>query len=282
MDGVIVINKPKNITSNGVVQKVRKALNIKQVGHCGTLDPLATGVLPILVGQGTKISKYLVEHDKTYIATIQLGVKTSTADSEGDIIENRDVPVLDEKQICNTLLKFKGESMQTPPMYSAIKKDGKKLYEYARLGQSIEIEPREIFIYEIKLLKWEKELNQIVFEVTCSKGTYIRSLCEDIAQKNGTIGFMKELIRTRVDEFIIDDSVTLEKLEAGDFNIVTIEDIFKTAHSINLEQKELSAFLNGVLINNDKLDGVYRIYNNDKFIGLGVIKNKLLKRDVIV
>ena len=110
MDGVIVINKPKNITSNGVVQKVRKALNIKQVGHCGTLDPLATGVLPILVGQGTKISKYLVEHDKTYIATIQLGVKTSTADSEGDIIENRDVPVLDEKQICNTLLKFKGHA----------------------------------------------------------------------------------------------------------------------------------------------------------------------------
>ena len=127
MDGVIIINKPSGITSNAVVQKVRKVLNIKQVGHCGTLDPLAIGVLPILTGQGTKISKYLVEHDKTYIATIKLGEKTETADSEGKIIETRKVPNLTEKNIIQVMEGFLGKQMQIPPMYSAIKKERKKV-----------------------------------------------------------------------------------------------------------------------------------------------------------
>lgn len=186
MNGVIIINKPKGITSNAVIQKVRKTLKTKQVGHCGTLDPLATGVLPILVGQGTKISKYLVEHDKTYIATIKLGEKTETADSEGKTIEEKPVPILEEKHITQVLESFLGKQMQKPPIYSAIKKDGKKLYEYARKGQSVEIEPRQIEIYKIKLLKFDKEDNTIMFKTTCSKGTYIRSLCEDIAEKLGT------------------------------------------------------------------------------------------------
>lgn len=132
MDGVIIINKPQGYTSNDIVQIVRKAFLTKRVGHCGTLDPMATGVLPILIGQGTKISKYLVEHDKTYIATVKLGAKTDTADIEGRIIKTKEVPNLSEKAIKDVLSGFLGKQWQKPPMYSAIKKDGKKLYEYAR------------------------------------------------------------------------------------------------------------------------------------------------------
>lgn len=187
MDGVIIINKPKGYTSNDVVQKVRKRLGTRQVGHCGTLDPLATGVLPILVGQGTKTSKYLVEHNKTYMATIQLGEKKTTGDCEGETIETKPVKEMSKTKIEKVLSSFLGKQMQVPPKYSAIKKEGKKLYEYARQGIEVEIEPREIEIYKIALLNWEEEENQIVYEVMCSKGTYIRSLCEDIAEKLETV-----------------------------------------------------------------------------------------------
>ena len=132
MNGIIIINKPKGYTSNDIVQIVRKTFSTRRVGHCGTLDPLATGVLPILIEQGTKLSKYLVEHDKTYIATIKLGEKTDTADAEGKIIEQKEVPEFSEDTIKNTLKNFLGTQLQKPPIYSAIKKDGKKLYEYAR------------------------------------------------------------------------------------------------------------------------------------------------------
>lgn len=284
MDGVIIINKPKGITSNAVVQKVRKALNTKQVGHCGTLDPLASGVLPILVGKGTKISKYLVEHDKTYIATIKLGKKTETADSEGKIIEIKPVPNLNTNVIKDTLSAFLGKQMQTPPIYSAIKKDGKKLYEYARSGMEVEIEPRKIEIRSIELIEWNKTNNEITYKVNCSKGTYIRSLCEDIATKLGTVGFMKELVRTRVNEFEISNSLTVEELEILKENIpyISIEYIFKDNKSISLDTKKLELFLNGIMLTIKRDSGVYRVYNNNKFIGLGIVHNELLKRDVIV
>ncbi len=284
MDGVIIINKPKGISSNEVIQRVRKILQIKQVGHCGTLDPLATGVLPILVGQGTKVSKYMVEHDKTYIATIQLGTKTTTADGEGEILQKQGVSNITEDEICNCLITFKGEQMQIPPIYSAIKKNGKKLYEYARKGENVEIEARKIFIHEIKLLKWESKLKQIVFEVKCSKGTYIRSLCEDIAERLGTIGFMNDLIRTKVNKFRIEDSITIEEIEKSpnSIRIISIEELFNGSEKIILDNSALNYFLNGVMLTNNRHDDVYRIYNNDKFIGLGIIKDGLLKRDVIV
>ena len=182
MDGVLIVNKPKGYTSHDVVNVLRKALNTKKIGHTGTLDPNATGVLLILVGAATKISKYLIEHDKTYIATIKLGEKTDTGDSEGNVIEeNQDSPVFSREQLEEVLKTFIGKQKQIPPKYSAIKVNGKKAYEYARQGQEIELEPRDIEIYSIKLLKLEGK--EITFEVSCSKGTYIRVLCEDIAQK---------------------------------------------------------------------------------------------------
>ena len=184
MDGILVINKPKGYTSHDVVNCLRKALNTKKIGHTGTLDPNATGVLPILVGTATKLSKYLIEHDKTYIATVKLGEKTETGDSEGTVIK-QDLGILTRKitegEIKNVLNSFKGKQQQIPPMYSAIKINGKKAYEYARKGQEVKIEPREIEIYDIRFIS--KDNLEITFEVSCSKGTYIRTLCESIAEK---------------------------------------------------------------------------------------------------
>lgn len=184
MDGILVINKPKGYTSHDVVNCLRKALNTKKIGHTGTLDPNATGVLPILVGTATKLSKYLIEHDKTYIATVKLGEKTETGDSEGTVIK-QDSGILTKKitkgEIENVLNSFEGKQQQIPPMYSAIKINGKKAYEYARKGQEVKIEPREIEIYDIRFIN--KDNLEITFEVSCSKGTYIRTLCENIAEK---------------------------------------------------------------------------------------------------
>lgn len=184
--GLLIINKPKNYTSHDIVNVVRKKLNTKKVGHTGTLDPDATGVLPILIGTATKISKYLIEHKKAYIATIKLGYKTDTGDSSGKVIkEDKHFQEIDNKEIENVLVSFLGKQKQVPPMYSAIKVGGKKLYEYAREGKTLEVQAREIEIYDIDLKGCNKD--EISFEVNCSKGTYIRTLCEDIAEKLGTI-----------------------------------------------------------------------------------------------
>lgn len=184
MDGIILINKPKEWTSHDMVNKVKKILNEK-VGHTGTLDPMATGVLPLLVGKGTLCSKYLINHNKTYKVKLELGKKTDTADTEGKIVEEKEVTnkMLEETVIKEVLNKFLGKQEQIPPIYSAIKVNGKKLYEYARKGQTVEIKPRQIEIYSIELLSIDKNLKQIEFKVSCSKGTYIRSLCEDIGNK---------------------------------------------------------------------------------------------------
>lgn len=316
LDGIIVVNKPKGCTSHDVVNKVKKILNEK-VGHTGTLDPNATGVLPLLVGKGTKLSFYLIEHDKEYVVTLQLGTKTDTADCEGNVVEQKEVKEtkLKDENIRNVLQSFLGKSKQMPPMYSAIKVNGKKLYEYARKDETVEIKSREIEIYEIELLNILKEEKQIVFRVKCSKGTYIRSLCENIAQKLNTVGYMKELQRTIVGKFHIEDSITVEELEQNKDNIefmqkhfITIEEFFESSleeskiiqkqenENTNLKQKDkihlkdivlnekrLKLFLNGVQLTYRLPDGLYRIYNEDKkFVGIGMVKNNLLKREIIV
>lgn len=285
MDGILIVNKPKNCTSHDVVYKVKKITNQK-VGHTGTLDPMATGVLPLLIGKGTLCSKYLIEHDKIYKATIQLGKKTTTADQEGEVIEEQEIAnnALEPQYVTKRLKEFLGKQIQTPPMYSAIKVNGKKLYEYARKGQNVEVPKREIEIYEIELLNIDKQNKKIEYKVHCSKGTYIRSLCEDIAQKLGTIGYMAELERLKVGKFILKNAVSIDDLEKENIekNIITIEEIFKNNEKINLTRKKLELFLNGVQITYDNPDGVYKIYCENKFIGTGTVKEKLLKRDVII
>lgn len=283
MDGVIIINKQKNFTSHDVVNVIRKKLNIKKVGHTGTLDPNATGVLPILVGKATKISKYLIEHDKTYIATIKLGEKTDTGDNEGQVIEEKLVPTdLKKEDINNVLQSFLGKQKQVPPMYSAIKINGKKLYEYAREGKEVKLEAREIEIYKIQLLEYKN--SKIKFEVECSKGTYIRTLCEDIAKKLGTVGYMEKLQRTKVNNFKIGDSVLLDDitLENVEEDLIKIEEVFKEKDKIELDNKKLELFLNGVKLTYDLPKDIYRIYNNKQFIGIGIVENKLLKRDIVI
>lgn len=255
MDGIIIINKPKGYTSHDVVNKVRKIYNTKKVGHTGTLDPNATGVLPILIGKATKLSDYLMEHNKTYIATMKLGERRDTGDSEGKVIETKETNEPSEKVVKNVLNSFLGKQLQTPPMYSAIKIQGKKLYEYAREGKQIEIPKREIEIYSINL-ESIKNL-EIKFNVTCSKGTYIRTLCEDIAMKLETIGYMKELIRSEVDRFSINEAYTIEELEEDKENIhiMSIEELFEDNEKIILNEEKLKLFLNGGRINVEAITG---------------------------
>lgn len=187
MEGILIVNKSKGFTSQYVVSKIKKILNIKKAGHTGTLDPLATGVLPILIGNYTKLSKYLIEHDKVYRAKIQFGEKRETGDLEGKVIETSEKRITNVEEIKKVLSAMLGKQMQIPPMYSAIKINGKKLYEYARSGERVEVPAREIEIYQLDFIDFKEEEQILEMEVSCSKGTYIRTLCEDIAEKLGTV-----------------------------------------------------------------------------------------------
>ena len=291
MNGIIIINKPKGCTSHDIVYKIKKIFNEK-VGHTGTLDPMAEGVLPILIGKGTLLSKYLINHDKKYIVKLQLSTKTDTADSEGKIIEECAVnnQLLNKENIEKVLKNFIGKQEQIPPIYSAIKVNGKKLYEYARKGQEVELKPRQIEIYDIKLIQYSVEEKQIEFEVFCGKGTYIRSLCEDIAKKFETVGYMKNLKRVQVGNFKIENSITIDELENNINNeefinskIISIEKLFNKNSIIKLDDRKLQLFLNGVKLTQKYKDGIYRIYDRkEKFVGIGIIENQLLKRDIVI
>lgn len=287
MNGILIVNKPLNYTSHDIVYKVKKITGMK-VGHTGTLDPMATGVLPLLIGKGTLCSKYLINHDKIYNVKLQLGTKTDTADSEGNIIEQKEIKeeMLFQNTVEKTLNDFIGKQEQIPPMYSAIKINGKKLYEYARKGKKVEIKPRQIEIYDIKLLRIDKENKQIEFCVKCSKGTYIRSLCEDISEKLDTVGYMIGLNRIQVGEFNIKQAISIEELENNKEiikdKIITVEELFRNLDKIELDKRKLELFLNGVQLSDSNIDGIYRIYSKENFIGIGIVKNKLLKRDIII
>lgn len=298
MDGILIVKKEKGCTSHDVVAKVKRIAKTK-VGHTGTLDPMATGVLPLLLGEGTKISKYLIEHDKIYEAVVQLGKKTDTADGEGKVIEEKEVDtnlVMTEK-VQMVLKQLEGKQKQRPPIYSAIKIKGKKLYEYARKNEEIEIPEREIEIYSIQLISLNEEEKTISFRVHCSKGTYIRSLCETIAEKLNTIGYMKELNRVKVGKFTIEQAIPIKEIEtlesmqqeenqAINFwqeNLITIEQFFKDKSSIILNERQLTLFYNGVQQTRQEKDEIYRIYNEEnQFIGTGIIEKSLLKREIVI
>ena len=287
MDGVIIINKPKGFTSQDVVSKTKKILNVKKAGHTGTLDPLATGVLPVLIGNYTKLSKYLIEHDKVYRAKIKFGEQRETGDLEGKIVKTSDVKVNDIENIKFVLNKMIGEQMQVPPMYSAIKINGKKLYEYARNGETVEVPARKIEIYKLDLIDFNEIEQSLEVEISCSKGTYIRVLCEDIAKNLGTVGFMEELNRIKVDKFDIDKSLSFEDLEKNKENIekylIKMEDIFKDLPKIFLTSRKKELFLNGVKLRGYEnfKDGMYNIFQNE-YIGIGIVENGTLKRDIVI
>ncbi|MCK8823501.1 tRNA pseudouridine(55) synthase TruB [Fuchsiella alkaliacetigena] len=211
MQGIINLVKPLNLTSFQAVKRVRKILQIRKVGHTGTLDPLATGVLPICVGRATKVSRFLVDTSKEYIAELRLGIKTDTLDAAGEIVAEEEVSELNTELIKEACAEFVGEIEQVPPMYSAVKQDGKRLYRLAQQGKTVEREPRQVKIYNLKVLA--VDLPVIRFAVECSKGTYIRVLAADIAKKLGSCGHLSFLIRDRVGPFKINEAIILAELE---------------------------------------------------------------------
>lgn len=210
MDGILVIRKEKGFTSHDVVAKLRGILHMKKIGHTGTLDPEAEGVLPVALGNGTRLVEMLTEKEKTYEAVLRLGIKTDTQDMTGNVLEEREVRI-SEQEAEEAVQSFQGSQMQIPPMYSALKVGGKKLYELAREGRVIEREPRPVYFREIKILG--TELPRVRLRVTCSKGTYIRTLCHDIGEKLGCGGCMEALLRTRSGRFTLEESYTLAQIE---------------------------------------------------------------------
>jgi len=302
MDGILIVKKEKGCTSHDVVAKVKRIAKTK-VGHTGTLDPMATGVLPLLLGEGTKLSKYLIEHDKIYEAVVQLGKKTDTADGEGKVIEEKEVAtnLVTIERIQTVLKQLEGKQKQKPPIYSAIKIKGKKLYEYARKNETIEIPEREIEIYSMQFISYDEKEQTISFRVHCSKGTYIRSLCETIAERLNTVGYMKELNRVKGGDFTIEKAVSIEEIEKLETsepmkkdgkkqdenfwqkNLITIEQVFKEKSTVILNERQLTLFYNGVQQTRKEKDEIYRIYNEEnQFIGTGIIEKGLLKRDIVI
>ena len=276
MNGILIVDKQKGVTSRDVVNSVIKKLNIKKVGHTGTLDPIATGVLVICVGNATKLVDYFTNKDKEYIASVELGTLTDTLDSDGKIIKE-EKSLKTKEEILNTLNSFKCTYLQEVPKYSAIKINGKKLYEYARNNENVKLPSREVTINDIELLDDIEHLNnKTLFKFKCSvsKGTYIRSLIRDIATKLGTIGIMTDLRRIRQGNFKIEDSVKIDDIyEDKLINILDILDIKKIELSKDIEKK----VLNGAYVNNIyNVDEVLFIKNNEA-IALYKNDNKKLK-----
>lgn len=283
MDGILLVNKNEGISSFGVCSKVKKKLGIKKVGHSGTLDPAASGVMTVLIGEGTKLSKYLVEHTKEYKACIKFGIKTDTADIEGNVIQEDKTFSIEQNLLKEALESLVGTIEQIPPMYSAIKVDGKKLYEYAREGKTVERKTREVEIFSISLDSINEKENEIEITVSCSKGTYIRTLCEQIAEKLGTVGYMKSLVRTKVDNYKIEECINLKDLddmsiEEIERKIISVEKVFENRPKIDMTEKGIELLKNGVMLTYKLEDGLYKIYQGNLFIGIRNHRKKLIKK----
>jgi tRNA pseudouridine55 synthase len=276
MDGILNIYKPVGITSFDAVRKVMKICGTKKVGHTGTLDPLASGVLPICIGRATKIVDYIMSETKVYEAELKLGIKTDTYDREGTITHEADVK-LSDSDILSAINSFTGELEQEPPMYSALKVNGKRLYELARQGIVIEREKRKVEIYYIDVLSISLPL--VTFRVSCSKGTYIRSLCHDIGEMLGVGGTMWNLERIQTGNFNLKSSISLNSIDKDNVSqfIIPIEEGLDKYDKISFSSKCEKLLLNGVKINNEYLikniefDKLYRVYlDGKKFVGLGI------------
>ena len=245
MNGILVVNKPDNYTSRDVVNKIGGILKTKKIGHTGTLDPIATGVLVVCIGNTTKLCELLTSEYKEYIATIKLGIKTDTLDTTGTIIETKDYNV-SKNQIKEVLNTFLGTSIQTTPIYSEVKVNGKKLYEYAREGIQVELPKREINITNIELLSYKDD--EIIFKTTVSKGTYIRALIDDICTKLNTVGTMSNLQRTKQGNFSIEDSYTIEDIQSGNYKLLSIEEALTNLEQITINEELYNQVKNGSII----------------------------------
>jgi len=275
VNGILVIDKPQGVTSNGILQQVKRLYGAAKAGHTGALDPLATGVLPLCFGEATKFSQMMLDSDKAYITTARLGVRTETGDSEGEVVEEKPVPPLDADQVEAVLERFRGAIEQVPSMYSALKHKGRPLYEYAREGIEVERPARPVTIYELTLL--ELRDNEMDLAVSCTKGTYIRSLVEDIGEALGCGAHVNALRRTMASGFTLANAHDVSELEAMRERGESLDGLLQAPDSalsmfpeVRLEGSAAVSILNGqqVRISNQPLEGYVRLYGEQGFIGL--------------
>lgn len=283
MDGILIVDKEQNWTSHDVVAKLRGILGIKKIGHTGTLDPMATGVLPICIGKATKLCEYLTNADKVYRCTIKFGKATTTQDAWGEV-QKISLKRPDLKMFRNVLMNFKGEQKQVPPMYSAIKIKGQKLYQLVQQGKIIERPSRNITFYDFKILSFTQDVAE--FECHCSKGTYMRTLCHDIGEIIGSYAYMSDLKRISSGPFYIQNAITISEFSKLDIEFMkkyflpmdfAINDLFK----LELKEEDYHRIIHGVKIYTPSLNcedqKLIRLYYLNKFIGIGIFENKFLR-----
>jgi len=290
MNGVLVINKPMEFTSFDAVAVTRRVSGQRKTGHCGTLDPNATGVLPVLLGVATKAQDILPNHDKEYVASLKFGIKTDTLDIWGEVLSEEKSSVTKES-LENIIPDFTGDIMQVPPMYSALKQNGKRLYDLARQGIEVKREARPITIYSLNLQDFNEDEQTAKIRVSCSKGTYIRSLIDDIGKALDTFAVMTSLIRTNACGFSLSESISMDELknltpEEIKSKLLPIERLFDTYRKVTVSEAQSIRFKNGGALGLERLrtlpkdyseNEIFRVKFNDKFLGLGIIKDKELK-----
>lgn len=282
MQGILVVNKRQGITSHDCIYILRDLLGIKKIGHTGTLDPMATGVLPMTIGKATRVSSFIQNSEKEYIATIEFGIETDTEDITGNIIERSDkIPT--KYEVLEILPKFTGRIEQTPPMYSAVRVDGRKLYKIAREGKVIDRPKREIHVESLELL----DSNPFTLKINCSSGTYVRTLISDIGKELGTFATMTSLIRTKVGPFSVENAIKIDDLESMTKEEIE-EKLYPTDFALrnipkyNVPKSFFERLINGVKFYDKRMnDGKYSIYCRDEFIGIGEFVDGRLKIKVL-
>lgn len=280
MFGFLNVYKPTGKTSHDVVAILRRVTKIKQIGHTGTLDPFAEGVLPICIGKATRLIEYLND-DKAYIGTIQFGSSTTTYDTEGEIVKTSD-KIVTQEDVEDCLKYFRGEIEQLPPIYSAIKVNGKKLYEYAREGQEVKIEPRKITIFELELVNFDIQKQQAEVKIVCSKGTYIRSIANDLGEKSGVFGHLIKLVRIKAGEFYVENSIKLDDLSSSE---KVLDNLIYPTEKLNfpvynLDEEEKKKISNGMsILSNLKFqkDEFVILMYNEKFGAIAKFDGEFLK-----
>jgi len=288
INGILLLDKPLMMSSNQAIQKIKRKFNIKKLGHTGTLDPLATGLLPVCLGKATRISRFLIDSDKTYQAKIKLGSKTSTGDKEGEVIETSSAQVSNDSLVIKQLLQsFIGKQEQMPPMYSALKIKGKRLYKLAIQGIDIPRRTRSIQIYSIELISQNQTHLELIID--CSKGTYIRTLAEDIAYKIGTVGHIDELRRLNINCFDKSQMYSFDEIinsKSIDNYLIPIDAPLKHLMKVNIDKSLSKMFMNGLPIavdqNSMKDSNYIRIYDNEtKFLGLGTYSSGCINPKIV-
>ncbi|MBQ2823620.1 MAG: tRNA pseudouridine(55) synthase TruB [Oscillospiraceae bacterium] len=272
LNGIICVNKPQDFTSFDVIAKMRGILKLKRLGHAGTLDPMATGVLPVFAGKATKACDIIPDRDKVYEAGFRLGLVTDTQDSSGTVTSERDPSGITAEDVKKALADFRGDIMQIPPMYSAVMINGQRLYDLARQGKVVEREARPVTVYTIELLSYDEDTHTGRLEISCSKGTYIRTLINDIGEKLGCGGIMTSLVRTKACGFSLEDCVTLEDLQklaeegvSAEKYLLPIEKVFGEFKKIKLNAHQEKLYRNGIKLDTERIRADFSGDENEKF-----------------